>query len=398
MCIGGFMRTIIYSALAEENIPIAFDKYVDAKEFGLLDLSLETWFDNDKFIIYHSFFSYSSEINYRKFLANFIKKEITGVIEIVVSEAHQSIPLLLRSLRAIGLDHLVKVTRADANIHIVFSRNENDYNKAASNLILTALPSADLPDFIYDLKNSIENRRPLSLVRVGHCEVKFLSYGYMYGDTDLKQTYQIQWGVNSITKDFFDFVRNGVLKSINVSKYLGFNLITDIGSGNLRVYENSVYRSLSDFSMIKHYNKRVSPNIHYGIGTSSEFISILHSADKIVLITSRAAIFDKFCELYGTDKVALIQLPGEFRVDGEFSFKDRAARFTQIDSIINDLAEPGVVFLIGGGVAGKGFCSTVYEKGAIAVDVGSVFDAWAGVDSRGDGFDQTIKNFLKEHS
>jgi hypothetical protein len=392
------MKTIVYSAVDVENIPFKFDTYVDAKTTGLLDLSLESWFDNDNFVIYHSFFSYSSEINYRKFLANFIKKNIDGVIEIVVAATHQSMPLLLRSLRAIGLDNIVQVTRHDANIHIKFSRNEGLYNQAASSQIMTALPSAELPDFLADLKYAIQNRKPLSLVRVGHCEVKFLSYGYMYGDTDLKQTYQIQWGVDSVTKDFFDFVRAGVLNSINVSKYLGFNLVTDIGSGNLRIYENSVYRSLSDFSMIKHYNKRVSPNIHYNIGTSNVFISLLHNAEKIVLITSRPALLDRFCQLYGGDKVDLIQLPGEFRVDGKYDFNERAERFTQIDSIINEIAKPGVVFLIGGGVAGKGFCATVYNGGAIAIDVGSVFDAWAGVDSRGDGFNQTIKNFLIEHN
>jgi hypothetical protein len=46
------------------------------------------------------------------------------------------------------------------------------------------------------------------------------------------------------------------------------------------------------------------------------------------------------------------------------------------------VAWPGQAFLIGAGVLGKVYCHRVKELGGVAIDVGSLIDAWAGVESR----------------
>ena len=45
----------------------------------------------------------------------------------------------------------------------------------------------------------------------------------------------------------------------------------------------------------------------------------------------------------------------------------------------------GNLFLFGAGVAGKVFGAWAKEYGAISVDIGSVFDSWAGAKTRGEG-------------
>ena len=42
----------------------------------------------------------------------------------------------------------------------------------------------------------------------------------------------------------------------------------------------------------------------------------------------------------------------------------------------------GAVFLVGAGAFGKVYCETIRRKGGIALDIGSLFDAWAGISSR----------------
>ena len=39
----------------------------------------------------------------------------------------------------------------------------------------------------------------------------------------------------------------------------------------------------------------------------------------------------------------------------------------------------GAVFLVGGGVFGKIYCHWIKQRGGIAIDIGSIFDSWAGV-------------------
>jgi hypothetical protein len=43
---------------------------------------------------------------------------------------------------------------------------------------------------------------------------------------------------------------------------------------------------------------------------------------------------------------------------------------------------PGAVFLVGAGMLGKIYCDIIKQRGGIAIDVGSVFDAWDGIMSR----------------
>lgn len=47
-----------------------------------------------------------------------------------------------------------------------------------------------------------------------------------------------------------------------------------------------------------------------------------------------------------------------------------------------EVAERGQPFLIGAGFLGKIYCHRVKELGGVAIDVGSLLDAWAGIDSR----------------
>ena len=40
---------------------------------------------------------------------------------------------------------------------------------------------------------------------------------------------------------------------------------------------------------------------------------------------------------------------------------------------------PGALFLVGAGAFGKIYCHWIRDRGGIAVDIGSLFDSWAGV-------------------
>ena len=43
---------------------------------------------------------------------------------------------------------------------------------------------------------------------------------------------------------------------------------------------------------------------------------------------------------------------------------------------------PGMLFLVGAGLFGKLYCAEIKRQGGIALDLGSLLDAWAGVGSR----------------
>jgi len=57
----------------------------------------------------------------------------------------------------------------------------------------------------------------------------------------------------------------------------------------------------------------------------------------------------------------------------------------QLENILSQkqLVEfPGMLYLVGGGLYGKLYCQLIKSQGGIALDLGSLFDAWLGIPSR----------------
>ena len=43
---------------------------------------------------------------------------------------------------------------------------------------------------------------------------------------------------------------------------------------------------------------------------------------------------------------------------------------------------PGMLYLVGGGLYGKLYCQLIRSQGGVALDLGSLFDAWLGLPTR----------------
>lgn len=63
---------------------------------------------------------------------------------------------------------------------------------------------------------------------------------------------------------------------------------------------------------------------------------------------------------------------------GDFHFSDV---FPRLKNEI-EIREPGEIFLVAAGLLGKSYCTRVKERGGVAIDIGSLADAWCGVPAR----------------
>jgi hypothetical protein len=70
------------------------------------------------------------------------------------------------------------------------------------------------------------------------------------------------------------------------------------------------------------------------------------------------------------DKNVVVSAPGEHVPD----------RYRTIRSELD--FPPGTLVLVGAGIPGKVYCQWLKESGCVALDVGSIFDAWVGRASR----------------
>ena len=121
--------------------------------------------------------------------------------------------------------------------------------------------------------------------------------------------------------------------------------------------------------------------VHYDFHLSGSLFSNLMSQKKIGLISSRQELCPLLEEIFDIS-VNYWSIP-----DMYCDLKDDQIPedyIQRLDCILQQkLVEfPGMLFLVGGGLYGKLYCGLIKSQGGIALDVGSLLDAWIGVHSR----------------
>lgn len=121
------------------------------------------------------------------------------------------------------------------------------------------------------------------------------------------------------------------------------------------------------------------------------FQKILEKSKEVVLITSRN-IADKVRERFKTPSVWSMFIPPEHFmwkpnavIQNEISTKKEPhypTRYLQILKTINASSFTNKLCLVGAGGLGKIYCNEISLRGGIALDIGAMFDGWAGFPTR----------------
>jgi hypothetical protein len=105
---------------------------------------------------------------------------------------------------------------------------------------------------------------------------------------------------------------------------------------------------------------------------------ILESVDEVGLVTARPELQDLVARRFDVSTKAVI-VPDKF-IEAPSVARHVPDRYHTIRS---DFSFPeGSLVLVGAGIPGKAYCQWLKEAGCVAIDVGSVFDAWVGKASR----------------
>jgi hypothetical protein len=357
---------------------------------------LNEWDDIDAhLILVDGLTKYTTEENYRLALAKLIGCKGVGVAMVVENFDHPSIPIIFRCARVLGVIDYIDSFRLGARLYIYFKRGVNNFDTFSWSKnpapYIDHLGDGEVSEIII---SAIKSQRPFSLIRVGHCEIRFIGYDQFYGVTDVNKSSLIQWG-SVAPEDFIRKVKKDLSKSVSNSDILGFKSRVTFKVDSLGVLDNSVFSCLSAMSLLRSGQIQTTPNIHFFLGVDSNFIDAMKSAIKVVIVSPRNTVFEKIKNIV-SDRTQVIwfDLPGEARVDGVNDLHCRISRFVEIETLLRKEVSPGVLVLVGAGVAGKVYCDIAKSSGGVGLDLGSTLDAWAGVDSRGAGFSARLKTAL----
>ncbi|SFL03063.1 hypothetical protein SAMN04488125_107200 [Methylorubrum salsuginis] len=226
---------------------------------------------------------------------------------------------------------------------------------------------------VAEVKQAIEAKKPFSLLRIGDGE------GYVLGFDDTTTTDEIEkitrfwFGHNKISPTDVRNIRAGLVSAIRSADVIGMHFQSNIGNkfGMPR-------RHVSEYLLWNGYAKFCSANVHHNTLYEDRFDEILSNQDFVGLITPRAV--EPFVrERFNVGRVITYFVPEEVRYAEDKEKVD--AHYPDVFAKISkEISVPyqGAIFLVGAGVLGKLYCDTIKKKGGIAIDIGGVFDIWAG--------------------
>lgn len=326
---------------------------------------------------------YSSEINIRTLFSGFINISKKSFIYFDKEKTiEERISNLNRSFCSLSQNPVVEKVDNN-NLKINFS-NKNNWSLYSDKKIekLTqqkSLSSEELTDY---LVTSINKKEPLSLIRLNHCENRLIGYDFTFDINEANITYDIQFGENLSEYDT-SFISMEIKNAVKDSTILGVPTAKKNSTNKLHILENTTITHLNKLSLL---NKQLFTNVncHYQLGKSTKIKKALIDCESLVVITCRDI---HNLEKSLNRKITKISIPEENRFsDKELVMRHFPTRFFEIENIIKNTIGKGTVVLVGAGILGKIYCSMVKKSGGIAIDVGSLMDAIANVDTRGNGF------------
>jgi len=232
------------------------------------------------------------------------------------------------------------------------------------------------------LRNAIINKKPFSMVRLGDGEWSIIKYPKFTKAKTCKARIGRWFDVSKITSKQIASIRNQIIDACRTADILGIPS---------RVEQRKYSKWKRFLTLCTHYDifKPKQRYYYFYHVKQLNFKMILQNTDLIYCITCRD-IGKQMERAFNLKRAEMFLIPPE-----RFSYSKKANRnvhwagephypelFLKIIQWLDSFDLKGKVFLIGAGGLGKSYCLQVKKRGGIAIDVGALFDAWAGLYTR----------------
>lgn len=237
-------------------------------------------------------------------------------------------------------------------------------------------PTQKPADVVRMIKQHQAEGRPMSVIRLGDGESAVIGYPEFTPPNEFERFLRVFFGANALTKEqktkFVQLVRDAV----RAADIIGVTGGSEVTKFTVIRYFLEHYRLTDVTTAITHLA------LHRSLQEFGLYDELLRNQDVVGLITCRD-VEQSLKSNFSIREVVTYKVPEEVAHARD---KSNVARHfpDRFEAIRETLAVPkqGMLFLIGAGPLGKVYCQWVKERGGIGLDVGSMFDAWAGLATR----------------
>jgi tetratricopeptide (TPR) repeat protein len=262
----------------------------------------------------------------------------------------------------------------------------------------------DTAAVVASVRTAIMERRPLSLIRVGDGEARFLAFcdprlrgrlsaaqAELLGDVSFRNWF----GQPIAAADPQETTRlhAATISAIEQADILGVSSADRLESDNLHFgYLGHLEGLVSSVARTEPGIRLTDAMVHIDLHRHSPFYrDILERLDFLGVISPHPGLALRLARRHGISDVAEYLLPGESRLpDGQQNRHGRPHFPDIYREVCRCIKVPrsGALFIVAGGLLGKIYCSIIRQRGGVAIDVGSIVDAWMGINTRPGVFDR----------
>jgi hypothetical protein len=238
--------------------------------------------------------------------------------------------------------------------------------------------------YVHDLiLESLKNKKPLSVIRIGDGEISTLKY-----DLDRNLTnrfYQRHTGKQPTESEMIE-ISNNLRSSILDADIIGISPkgIEERSTNPVWGLTNSI---LYDLIQENHDSKKYCDmNLHYKLNKHGLLDNILKSIDELYILTPRDVVSQLQKKYPNIKKVHFIKIPGQYIFEESPVIEGYYPEtYNKIISDFKNQKFDGKLLLFGGGFIGKNLGVEFSRMGGVSLDIGSVFDMFVGKVTRGKG-------------
>jgi hypothetical protein len=247
------------------------------------------------------------------------------------------------------------------------------------------------------LEAAIVAGSPCSLIRLSHCEAKFLAWPHAMGRREIARSLKRQFGYTDLSTDDVTDIAAEIRSAVACSDIVGVPVLTasqtklaEDGDGGYQLWSLVAPECLQQ-RLLRGDAAITSQNIHLRLMEDKFLERVLGLTREVTLVGCRD-LRAEFRRL-GFDEVHHIAVPEAARTrDPDIAVtRHYPTAFNDIIARIRRERRRGL-FFVGAGFLGKAYCREIRLAGGIAVDMGSVMDVWAGVPSR-TGYENVVNKF-----
>lgn len=248
------------------------------------------------------------------------------------------------------------------------------------------------------LRGAIRDRTPLSLIRLGDGEARFLAFCAPWV-RDIISREEAECGVGFHWENWFGQTFAAVAPS-DLQSLAGAFQAALIGADILGVSPAARYRNDTFTRGYLGVLERVVGDIttrHQDVALASAYANVelhqrsafyqelLSGIDFLGVISPHPGLAARLAHYHGISEVREYVVPGESRLPGFARGREAGLHIPdRYNELIATLRIPrqGAVFLVAAGLLAKIYCHRIRQLGGIAIDVGSIVDAWTGFVTR----------------